>query len=184
MHTIISELDPETSGIVRDLWEKLFNKCGLKGVYLAPTPHFTWLAADEFDIDQVKSVLHELVDQVQSFKLHTFGIGVFSGKEPVLYLPMVKSLEMISLHCQIWKHIAPLSEGLKQYYSPKIWVPHITLALKDLTQETLACAVNAIAFEQIELYVKVDNLAIAELDDALGGKILHHYKFRSKEVFF
>jgi hypothetical protein len=47
----------------------------------------------------------------------------------------------------------------------------------------LACAVNAIAFEQIELYVKVDNLAIAEFDDALGGKIHHHYKFPSTEVY-
>ena len=177
MHIIISELDPATTEIVKDLWQQLHDKCGLRGIYMTPTPHFTWLVADEFNIEQVKSVLDELVAQVQSFKLHTFGLGIFSGEEPVLYLPMVKSLEMISLHCQIWEHIAPLSHGLKLYYSPKIWVPHITLAIKDLNKENLSCAVNAIAFEQIELYVQVDNLAIAELEDESAGEILHRYQF-------
>lgn len=177
MHTIISELDRETSKIVRDLWLKLHDQCGLKGIYLTPTPHFTWLAADEFNVDQVKIVLDEYVEQIQVFQLHTFGLGIFSGEEPVLYLPMVKSLAMIDLHCQIWERIAPLSRGLKMYYSPKIWVPHITLARKDLTQKTLSCAVNAIAFEQIELYVKVNNLAVAELDDDEVGKIIQKYRF-------
>ena len=177
MHTIISELDPETSKMVRDLWQQLHDQCGLRGIYMTPTPHLTWLVAVEFDIEQVKSVLEELATQVQSFKLHTFGLGIFSGEEPVLYLPMVKSLEMINLHCQIWEQIAPLSQGLKQYYSPKIWVPHITLALKDLNKENLSCAVNAIAFEQIELYVQVNNLAIAELEDDSAGEILHRYQF-------
>lgn len=177
MHTIISELDHETSKIVRDLWQKLHDQCGLKGIYLTPTPHFTWLVANEFDVEQVKTILKMLVEQVQIFQLQTFGLGIFSGEEPVLYLPLVKSLEMIDLHCQIWKHIAPLSQALKMYYSPKLWVPHITLARKDLSQETLSCAVNAIAFKQIELYVKVNNLAIAELDDDEVGKIVQKYQF-------
>ena len=177
MHTIISELDPGTSKIVRDLWQQLHDKCGLRGIYMTPTPHFTWLVADEFNSDQVKSILEDLVAQVQSFKLHAFGLGVFSGEEPVLYLPMVKSLDMITLHCQIWEHVAPVSKELELYYSPKIWVPHITLARKDLTKENLSCAVNAIAFKQIELYLQVDNLAIAELENNGAGEILHRFRF-------
>lgn len=177
MHTIISELDSESSKIVRDLWQQLHDKCGLRGIYMTPTPHFTWLVAEKFELDLVKSILNDIVAEIQSFKLHTFGLGIFSGEEPVLYLPMVKSLKMIDLHCQIWEHIAPLSQGLKMYYSPKIWVPHITLARKDLTKETLSCAINAIAFEQIELYVKVNNLAVAELDNDEVGKIVQKYQF-------
>jgi len=174
---VISELNPNTCQIVRDIWQHLHDECGLQGIYETPIPHFTWLLAEQFNREHTNKILKILVTKIQSFKLHTFGLGLFTGAEPVLYLPLVKSIEMINLHGQIWVQIAPLSQGLNKYYSPKIWVPHITIALNDLNKENLSCAINAIAFKQIELCVQVNNLAIAELENDREGEILYRFEF-------
>jgi 2'-5' RNA ligase len=177
MQAIISRLDPKTSAIVSDLWQKLCKECGLNAIYTVPTPHVTWFAADEIDLDLSLPLLSEIADETKDFTLHTFGLGIFSGEKPVLYLPMVKTLEMIQLHCKIWEKVEPHSKEEKLYYSPKMWVPHITLALKDLTKETMACAVNAIGFDRIELYVVIDNLIVAEYEKTSLGELLYQYDF-------
>jgi 2'-5' RNA ligase len=67
------------------------------------------------------------------------------------------------------------------YYSPKLWVPHVTLALNDLNQENLACAINAIAFETIELFIRISNLALARYEDKKAGEIIENLKFSDLE---
>ncbi len=180
MQAIISRLDPKTSTIVTDLWQKLYNECGLNAIYTIPTPHVTWFAADEIDLDPSLPLISEIAEETKEFTLHTFGLGIFSGERPILYLPMVKTLEMIRLHCKIWEQLGPHAQAEKLYYSPKMWVPHITLALKDLTKENMACAVNAIGFDPIELYVVIDNLIVAEYEETSLGELLFQYDFKGK----
>jgi 2'-5' RNA ligase len=165
MYAIISVLDPESSKVVNDFWRQLCLACGLDAIYAFPLPHFSWLLAEELKFEETVPILSKISARAKQMTLHTFGIGIFTGKKPVLYLPLVKTNEMIRVHKAIWQHVEHLTEGAKQYYSPKLWVPHITLALNDLNQDNLACAINKIAFEPIELFVRVDNLAIVQHED-------------------
>jgi 2'-5' RNA ligase len=91
---------------------------------------------------------------------HVFGLGIFSGDRPVLYLPIVKSQAMIDLHNQIWERLGSLADRANGYYSPAFWLPHITLAINDLRRENLACALESVAFEPVELTISVDNLIL------------------------
>lgn len=135
------------------------------------------MVAESLDVDKAAPILSQIADQASVMTLHTFGLGIFSGKKPVLYLPLVKTRDMIALHEMIWDQIHPYAKDEKLYYSPKLWVPHITLALNDLTKESLSCAINAIAYESVELFVKVDNLAIAEHQEDRTGKIRSQFRF-------
>lgn len=175
MYAVISVLDPDSSKTVNGIWLQLCQVCGLQAIYNLPTPHFTWLLADELKFDKAKSILAEISSNSQQMTLHTFGVGIFTGENPVLYLPLVKSREMISLHEAIWAQIQPLSESPKLYYSPKLWVPHITLALNDLNPDNLACAVNKIAFDPIELFVHVDNLSLVKQENDSQGESLAEF---------
>ena len=177
MYAIMSELDPKSSATVTDLWHKLCEECGLQAIYEVSTPHFTWFVADDLDVPLTTSVLEDLAEETHPLTIHTFGLGIFSGKHPILYLPMVKSVEMINFHDRIWEAMEPLSKDPKMYYSPKLWVPHITLALNDLSEANLACAMNAVAFEPIELFVLVNNVALAEHVDDGSGRILSRSNF-------
>ena len=180
MYAIISKLDPESSTIVSNLWRKLRECCGLSGIYKTPIPHFTWFAAEELEIDKISSELSQMAEDAEPFTIHTFGLGIFSGQDPILYLPMVKSIKMINLHCQMWHKFEHLSDEPNLYYSPKLWVPHITIAFNDLTHENLCCAIDAVAFEPIELFITVDNLNIAKYNEERPGEILQNFYFDAK----
>jgi 2'-5' RNA ligase len=175
MYAIISEIDQQSSETVSQIWHNLCRVCGLEEIYTIPTPHFTWLIADEMDLGKTKSVLAAMISQVPRISTYTFGLGIFSGTLPVLFLPMVKTIDMINLHQKIWDQIGPHCNQLNTYYSPSFWMPHITLALKDLDKEKLACAVNAYAFEQIKLSVTMTSIDIAESEDKKIGKILERF---------
>ena len=175
MYAIISEIDEHSSETVSKIWQNLCEVCGLDEIYTLPTPHFTWLIADEMDLEQTGLILESMILKVPAIRTFTFGLGIFSGTLPVLFLPMVKTIDMIHLHQEIWDKIGPHCRKLNMYYSPSLWMPHITLALKDIDKEKLACAVNAYAFEQMELSVTMTSIDIAESEDKKIGKILQRF---------
>jgi len=172
MYAIISEIDKQSSEKVTQIWHKLCDACGLEAIYTIPIPHFTWLISEEMDLDQARSIFVSKIPQIPGISTYTFGLGIFSGENPVLFLPMVKTIEMIQLHQDIWDRLGPHCGNLNMYYSPSFWMPHITLALKDLNKDNLACAVNAFAFKQVELSVTMLSVCLAELEDKKIGKIL------------
>lgn len=175
MYAIISELDPASSTTVRELWQRLKDACGLAAIYDTPIPHFTWFVADDLNMSKSAPILEQIAGNFENLTIHTFGLGIFTGEHPVLYLPMVKSVDMIALHREIWDQVQPYSKESQLYYSPPLWVPHISLAVKDLTKANLGCAVNEIAFDSIELFIQVNNLVIGEYTEGGFGKI--HEKF-------
>ena len=180
MHAIISKLDSETSAAVKRLWEILFEECGLSAIYSLPTPHVTWFAAEAMDIEKTVPILSQIASNTDDFQVHTFGLGIFTGVQPILYLPMVKTLEMIHLHDLFWDQMVPFSQEPKKYYSPRLWVPHITIALRDLTHQKLSCAIEAIGREPIELFININNLIIAETTDDNIGKLHCEFTFNQQ----
>jgi hypothetical protein len=54
MYAIISELDKDSSVVVKDLWARLRDACGLRAIYDLPTPHFTWFVAESLDLPLCK----------------------------------------------------------------------------------------------------------------------------------
>ncbi|MEA3326673.1 MAG: 2'-5' RNA ligase family protein [Chloroflexota bacterium] len=180
MYAIISELNPAASADVNAYWRKLSRICGLKAIYHMPTPHLTWLVSQEVDVHSAALIISQIASQEDSISSHTSGLGIFTGEHPVLYLPIVKSQQMITLHQTIWNLVKPMTKTPNDFYSPKAWVPHITLALNDLTNDNLACAVNSIAFEEIELKITIDNLSFAEYEKEIAGEIIRRFNFQHK----
>jgi hypothetical protein len=56
------------------------------------------------------------------------------------------------------------------------------LAFKDLTKANLACVVNTIAFESIELFVEVENLALGVYENDRASETIKTFPFLSQEV--
>ena len=177
MYAIISELNPAASTDVNTYWQKLSMVCGLEAIFHMPTPHLTWMVSQEIDIHHAAPLISQIASREVSISLHTSGLGIFTGKHPILYLPVVKSQKMITLHQAIWNLLQPLMKTHNEFYFPKAWVPHITLALNDLTKDNLACAVNSIAFEQIEIKTTLDSLSIAEYEKEIAGEIIKRFQF-------
>jgi len=176
MYAIISELDADSAETVRCLWRRLRDACGLEAIYNLPTPHLTWLVAEDIDIPTAASIITNLAAQKRGLMTYVFGLGIFSGGRPVLYLPMVKTQAMLDLHNQVWDQVQSYAVHPNQYYAPDHWLPHITLAFNDLTKDNLACALESVAFETIEMSVKVDNLIIVAEETDPSSEALYRYR--------
>mgnify|MGYP001063603042 CR=1 FL=1 len=183
MYAIISELDHDSSVVVKDLWARLRDACGLREIYNLPTPHFSWLVAEALDLARAKAIIAELAAQYLMLTSHVFGLGIFSGDRPVLYLPIVKSQAMIDLHNQIWDKLGSMADRANGYYSPAFWLPHITLAINDLRCENLACALESVAFEPVELTISADNLILVVQKGNPPNNVLYQYRLANPGAY-
>jgi 2'-5' RNA ligase len=179
MYAVISELDNDSSAVVKSIWARLREACGLRAIYDLPTPHFSWLVANTLDLPRAKSIIADLAAEHLLITSHVFGLGIFSGDRPVLYLPIVKSQAMIDLHNQIWDKLGSMADHVNGYYSPAFWLPHITLAINDLQRENLACALESVAFEPVELTISAGNLILVVQTGNPPNNVLYQYRLAS-----
>lgn len=180
MYAIISEIDQKSSEIVKCLWGRLRDACGVKAIYALPTPHFTWFSAESLDIPKTSSIIAKLAAQSERMTTYVFGLGIFSGEQPVLYLPIVKTQAMIDLHNEIWQQVQEYCDRSNDYYSPPHWLPHITLALRDLRRDNLACALESVAFEPVEMTITAENFIIVAQEGEPVSEALTKYRFSAR----
>jgi 2'-5' RNA ligase len=160
MNAVVSLLDEKYYAEVEALWAELEAKLGRRGIYITPYPHFTYHVAREYDVPALESYLQQLAQSKTGFSVRTTGLGIFTGKQPVLYIPVVRDPQLTQLHEEIWPEISKFAGGSEEYYRPEIWLPHISLGFGDLDQASLAEAVRLLGERSFDWQIEIDNLAL------------------------
>jgi len=150
-------------------WRWLENECGLSGIKIAPMPHLSWQVAEEYDLDCLVPRLEGYVKTLRSFTAGGFGLGIFTRDVPVLYYSIAKTNTLIQIHKMLWQISSSCANKLFDVYSPDEWIPHITLAYKDVTPEKLACGVMELAFQPMVFEVLVNHLALIYINSTEFG---------------
>jgi 2'-5' RNA ligase len=157
---IVSLLDDRHTNQLAQCWRMLEERCGLKGKNTAMPPHFTWQVVERYDLTQFEPLVRALAWATEPFTIRTSGLGIFSGRSPILYVQIIKDAHLLHLHEQIWRYSQCCAIRPSPYYTPANWVPHITLFSGETTAESFSCAVDAVTFEPFEWEIRVDNLAL------------------------
>ncbi|MCA1594377.1 MAG: 2'-5' RNA ligase family protein [Acidobacteria bacterium] len=161
MHGVVSLLDDSHYARVEGIWEELAKKFDVRGIYVTPFPHFSYQVAEEYDADAVERSLQELAATMRPFRIHTAGLGIFTVASPVLYVSVVRSPELSRLHEEVWRAVSPIRPGaVTRYYSPDMWMPHITLAHGDIEQDKLAEIVRVLSGRTFHWEMTVCNLSM------------------------
>ncbi len=169
MIAIASLLDVHANRQVEEIWDWLEANCGLSEIKLSPLPHFSWQTAEGYNIDQMEAALQELTITITPFTVRTAGIGIFTGEIPVFYLALVKNSQLLNLHKTIWDRITPFSRKVNDLYDPEYWIPHISLAYRDITPAKLSCALEGLIYSPLEMEIIVDNLSVIYQVGGLDG---------------
>ena len=151
MNGIASLLDPSANSGVENIWQDLELKCGLHGIRITPFPHFTWQVTEGYELPRLENILQEISRNVQPFNIRTDGLGVFTGEKPVIYISIFKDELLMKLHSMLWEQTRGLATNPDQLYSPPQWIPHITLAYNDLTEENAGCAFQSAGLQNIQV---------------------------------
>ena len=160
MHGVVTILDETHYERVEALWAELKREFGVGSARVVHYPHFSYHVAAGYDLDRLAAVLDSIARQTAAFTVKATGLGIFTGPEPVLYVPVVRSATLATLHKQIWTAIEPASRDSIAYYAPDLWLPHITLGHGDIDQANLSSIVQWLNKQSLNWDVAVNNLSV------------------------
>jgi 2'-5' RNA ligase len=160
MHGIVTLLDNDHYQLIEDLWAELKREFSVQGVYVTPYPHFSYHVVQDYDVNKIEPVLDRIASNVTTFTVRTSGLGIFTGTSPVLYISVVRSLELTQLHQELWEQISTASSGIAEYYHPDQWMPHITIGFADIRKENLSQIIPFLAERDFSWDITVGNLAL------------------------
>ncbi len=171
MQAVVSLLDDHSYELTETLWRELETRFGLRGVYATPHPHFSYHVAHNYDPGGLVPGFGRLARATAPFQVRTSGLGIFAGKSPVLYIPVVRSPALTRFHQALWSELAACAAGSLAYYDPDHWLPHITLGCGDLRADMLPEVVRLLAGRDFNWTITVNNLAHI-VEDADQGQRL------------
>lgn len=175
MHGVVSLLDTAFYVQVEDLWKALENQCGLRGIRVTPYPHFSWQISEEYNWDAMPNILLDITRDLEPFTIRTSGLGIFSGENPVIYIPVIRTGKLNNIHKKIWDGLLSISEQPSFYYAPQNWMPHISLAYKDVSKENIDCALGLLAPNNLNWQVEIDNISVIYEPENSIGKLRDQY---------
>lgn len=153
-------LDPEHTEAVERIWDELKREAGVPPPQPA-LPHFSYHVAESYDEAALELAMRGLAANSKPFRVWTSGLGIFTEPVPVLYVAVVRSLELSRYQRWTWWEVHPTASAPLDHYLPERWVPHITLA-QGLTAEKLAAAVQVLAGRDFHWPIAVDNVVYVD----------------------
>jgi len=80
---------------------------------------------------------------IEPFEIEINGLGYFEYPSKVLFLKVIKSDELIHIHKVLTEMLLKHTDSINKYYTTDMWIPHITIAMDDLTDD------NFIKFKEV-----------------------------------
>jgi 2'-5' RNA ligase superfamily len=134
---ISADLTGEAAREALRMWDYLEERYGLRGSQAALRPHVSYLIGESGQPAALAGALEGIARHVEPPAIQIEGLGVFPGASPVLFLQVAKTRELVEIHAQLLEATRGLWDGLWPHYLTEPWVPHVTLALRDLRPEQL-----------------------------------------------
>ncbi len=178
MHGLVSLLDETHYKIVEDIWNELETEFGLRGIRVTPYPHFSWQVAADYEWNLVAEQMKEISENTSPFIVKTSGLGIFSGESPIIFIAVMKDMNLMKQHSRIFNAIESVAIDIVPYYHPNIWVPHISLAYSDVTENNIGSIMKCLAFRNYNWKIEIDNIALIYEPTNSIGQLKYKYKFR------
>jgi 2'-5' RNA ligase len=160
MLAITSLLNPRNAARINRIIKSLEDKFGLDDVQDTPDPHITYMLAGTKKHEALHQVLHQVARTTEPFDAFSTGLGLFPGKNPVIYIPVLRSNALNHLHLRLLDATSSLCLRTDKFSQPDCWLPHISLALHDTTPELLGPVMQYLNEQTYNLKLRINNLAI------------------------
>jgi 2'-5' RNA ligase len=177
MQAIVSALDDPFRERVEEIWGELKAVFGLKGVIGQTRPHFTYQVAERYDEAVVDAALLRIAAGTPPYEAHTRGLGLFRGDATVLYLAVVRDAGIERTHERVWAEASAAASEPRMYYAAETWVPHITLAIGDLSEEQAPDIMRFLGRREYRWTLPVTNLCLVP-DTASAASQWQRYELR------
>lgn len=167
--SIVSYLDPQSSQKVRKIQQELSDVTGSKGSLESWEPHVTigdGVEVNEAQLDKLKIAADLIAKENTAFKFNLRGIGSLDNwhggadETPyVIYLDGIANDYLLDLISAIDTASANYD---KWYLMPRPYLPHCTLAFRDLSKAGYKKGLAYLEKMNPEIHAKIDHIALVE----------------------
>ena len=169
-YALASPINIDENDKIHNIWNELDFACEMNQVKFAPIPHFSYMTYKSVNNPiGLQQTMLDLGNEISPFEIQISGLGIFQGPSPILYLPIVKTKFLFDIHSKILGSISPYIAEASDFYKENNWIPHITLAIRDINLDNLSCAVDRCMQFDLSFRLKIDHLAILYMDDETFG---------------
>ena len=155
--------DKEADLRIRQIWSKLANnKISSKMQVGGYRPHISLAVFEDYKQKEFDNMFKNFVQELPSLSLSLENIGIFPTDEGVVFLGVVITQELLSIHNNLHRMLSTLVSNSRQYYHPDKWIPHCTLAI-DLKPNKLIEAVRLCSKENLPITLQIHQIGIVEV---------------------
>jgi 2'-5' RNA ligase len=159
MYAIMTELDTQSAWQIEKIRSRAVAACGGDPVPLQWPLHLSWQGAESYALVEVEERMRMIAKNVAPIVTNIEGVGIFTGPQPVLHLPVTRTPELSALNETLWETLAPLAIKSNYYFSPNQWVPHITILYGNAeVTEAIACMVSRLLSEPLHINITLDHI--------------------------
>lgn len=151
---------------------------GVPRGYSGAIPHISFhLSSHDVDPGAVE-VVERVARETQPLVVHSSGLGVFAGEPPVVHLVVARSPAAAELASRLTGELS--ARGIPStdpYFSPERWVPHITLAHRNLAGVELGPLLGWLAAQPLAWAIPLESVSIARETES-GAEVLATFPLR------
>lgn len=172
MPGVIALLDPAHSAKVEALWDTMAREFAVPRGYSGGIPHITFHLGNH-DVDAgADKVVETVARRTPPLVITTAGVGVFGGSPPVLYLAVARTTEVAALAAELSDALGAAGfPSSDPYFAPEKWIPHITIAHRNLTGLDLGPLLAWLVQQPLAWEIALSSLSIAR-ETELSAEIL------------
>lgn len=119
---------------------ELFTKTGSVLAGIGTSPHISLAVFDDVDVPKLTAVVEAFAQDTPPFKIRFSSIGIFPGKDNVVFLAPVVTPFLLSIHKSLHDQLVTQGISCDAYYLPGAWVPHCAITVEEpiaMTSDTI-----------------------------------------------
>jgi 2'-5' RNA ligase len=159
---IVATLPEPFDTSVRTIWHDLEREFGVKNSAEATPPHITLHVAEMYRRQALQTALTKWAKTATPCPIRTWGIGVFSGTQPIVFIGVTRTQELSALHDSIFSLSQMYSVNHVPIFEPFTWEPHITLAHEGVSAENIGSIVAYLNQHAITWEFPITSLSLIE----------------------
>jgi len=162
MPGVIALLDREHTARVEAIWDEMSAQFGVGRGFSGGIPHVTFHIGAHDVAAEAADVVGKVARATAPFTVYSGGLGVFTGLQPILYVPVARSPQAASLAERLTAELdAAGYPATDPYYTPERWIPHITMAQANLAGADMGALLAWLSQQDLSWELPLASISIA-----------------------
>ncbi len=164
---IVAMLPAPFEARARSLCAQIEREFGVTNSAEITPPHVTFHVAKAYRQEQLQSALDTWAKTATPCPIRTWGIGVFGGEQPIVFIGVTRTQPLSILHQSVFSLAQAHAVDHEPIFEPVTWEPHITLASEGVSAENVGSIVSYLNKKPLTWQITINAISLihSEHDD-------------------